>query len=172
MKKAIVIKTQDEFKAHVKAQLRKQFKAHDEQILRNIAQAEFDEHMQARRAEYSRPVEQKPEEAHTSLSLTFEKAVQAALDELAKLRGPRAWNLECYPNSTSWCKIQLKGKTVFTVQANQKACVMITRKKLSLEGEAGTFAGEAWKLAKGSAQFKPETPEALRDLMIAIMKQF
>ena len=97
--------------------------------------------------------------------LTFEHAVTQALDKMRTLKG-NAWNLAIYPNSTSWCKIQLFGKTKFTCQANQRAVVLISQKRVT-EEVLNKYAHKVGK--QNQFDFRPETPEELKALLIDLM---
>lgn len=144
---------------------------------RATAQAEFEAHMQENvEREFAKALQARTQNSSESApQLTFANAVQLALDEMRtranvlqpdKLVKTIAWSFECYPNSTSWCKIQLFGKTKFTCQANQKAVVLISQKRVTDE-ILNKYAHKVGK--QNQFDFRPETPEELKALLIDLM---
>lgn len=131
------------------------------------AQAEFDAHMQkVQETEFAKALTARVQESHDPApQLTFEHAVTQALDNIRTLKG-NAWNLAIYPNSTSWCKMQYMGKTRFTCQANQKAVVLISQKRVT-EEVLNKYAHKVGK--QNQFDFRPETPEELKALLIDLM---
>lgn len=145
-----------------------QAQAKRESNKRAKAQAEFDAHMKERvdelNAQIARRAEQQMHEPRPEL--TFEHAVTEALDTMRTLKGT-AWNLATYPNSTSWCKMQYMGKTRFTCQANQKAVVLISQKRVT-EEVLNKYEHKVGK--QNQYDFRPEKPEELKNLLIDLMK--
>ena len=131
------------------------------------AQAEFEAHMKAQQeALLAQELKARVQETHEPApQLTFEHAVTQALDKMRTLKG-NAWNLAIYPNSTSWCKLQLFGKTKFTCQANQRAVVLISQKRVT-EEVLNKYAHKVGK--QNQFDFRPETPEELKALLIDLM---
>ncbi len=134
---------------------------------RATAQAEFEAHMKERKEVLlAQELKARTQETHdANPQLTFEHAVTQALDEMRKLKG-NAWNLATYPNSTSWCKIQLFDKTKFTCQANQRAVVLISQKRVT-EEVLNKYAHKVGK--QNQFDFRPDTPEELKALLIDLM---
>ena len=133
------------------------------------ADAEFQAHMQERvntlKAESAKRLAE--QETHNPRpELTFEYAVTEALDAMRPVHAQPTWNLATYPNSTSWCKMQYKNKTKFTCQANQKAVVLVSQKRVTDE----ILEKYAHKIGKQNQfDFRPETPEELKNLLIDLM---
>jgi len=154
---ATKIYTANQFQAQAKRQSNKRAKA----------QAEFEAHMKERQeALLAQELKARTQETHdANPQLTFEHAVTQALDEMRKLKG-NAWNLAIYPNSTSWCKMQYLNKTKFTCQANQRAVVLISQKRVT-EEVLNKYAHKVGK--QNQFDFRPETPEELKALLIDLM---